>query len=252
MHHVPQSEAPARRRGADLRFERDGRRIGQRVERRASPVQIGRSAAWLIGDLARWKRHPLAIHDLLLTDSVGSAERLLAERGLRAALLDPHDPAAADRLYSLIIERLCTGHRVALKLATREQRGFAGELAGWLRREGLRVRLDPPGSWRGRETIRDDVAVLLPGAGCPVLPGKINLVCGSARRPAADANLPMSRPETLALAICDAIAECHPRRLAVPIDPPLVPNPDVPWVPTPGASAQRARLLSSGGLPLPA
>jgi GT2 family glycosyltransferase len=210
------------------------------------------SAAWVIGDLARWQRHPLETHDLLLIGDAAGAVRLLRERGLRAAVLDPHDPACPDRLVALIVAGLDTSHRVAIKTTKPEQIRFAGGLAGWLRRAGLRVRIDPPGYWRARETIRDDIAILLPGpARCPPLPGKINLVCGGTPHPAADANLLMSRPETLASAILGAIAALHPRRMHGEPDPPLLPGTDFRQAPANdrGASSERSRLLLAGSLP---
>jgi GT2 family glycosyltransferase len=209
------------------------------------------SVAWILGNPARW--HQLEIYDLVLVGDAAGAARLVHEHGLRATALDPRDPACADRLIALIVDKLVKSHRLAIKSTGPSQDRFAGALAGWLRRAGLRVRIDPPGHWRGRDTIRDDVNVLLPGRpGCPSLPGKINLVCGEASaEPAADAQLPMGRPESVAAAILDAIAAIHPLRMRGQLDPPLVRRPGfaASSMTDRSAGSELSRTLVAGNLP---
>jgi hypothetical protein len=202
------------------------------------------SAAWIVGDTAAWAGYPLETHDLLLAGDAAAAAALLRERGLRAAVLDPLDPQCVPRLAARVADNLATGHRAAIKSTGSGQLPFAGELAGWLRRAGLRVRIDLPRRWQYRETIRDDVNILLPGSPrCPPAPGKINLACGEDEaHPLIDAELPMSRPETLAAAILAAIAALHPRHLQGPPDPPLAPG----SADDKGSSLERSRRLLRG------
>jgi GT2 family glycosyltransferase len=180
--------------------------------------------AWVVADASVWMKRDLGVYDLVLAADAELAAILSARREAAVAILDPTAPDAAEALFALFLNYLTRRHRFGIKRSANGSDDLAGPLATRLRLAGHHVRIDSPARWHCAESIRDDVALLLPGEpACPPIPGKISLACGDAVSEAlVDARLPLADPGSLAVSVLAAVANLHPLRMRGATDRPLV------------------------------
>ena len=177
--------------------------------------------AWVMDQPETWLEQDFTIYDMVLAADGALAAAVTARGAAAAIILDPE--AGAERFRQIFLDYLSARFRIAIKRTASSDPAFTMALAAALRQGGHFVRIDPPADWHALDTMRDDVAILLPGepAGSPPS-GQISLACGDAGAGAVvDARLPLADPAPLAASILDAIARLHPARLRGPRDQPL-------------------------------
>jgi hypothetical protein len=172
--------------GLDLLIVADPAFRPERVRHR--PPMLLR-VAWLLDGPQARARHDLTAYDLVV-DYAGAAATFRA----------------------MLLTYLTEKHRFAIKAGDEH---FAMAPATELRRAGHFVRIDRPAEWRCRDTVRDDVAIILPGEpACVPTADKIVNVQSLGGDPAATA-----------ATILAAVEELHRKRVKGPQDRALVPRP---------------------------
>jgi GT2 family glycosyltransferase len=194
-----------------------------RLERGRNRHPLMQRIAWVMSDAGQWRDHDFAIYDLVVAADVALADTLMRRHGILTAVLEPEAPDVADRLAALIAEYLRVRHRISIKCHAGDDDDRARPLASALRLAGHCVRIDRPADWGCLDSIRDDIAILMPGVRvCPTAYDKIVVACGDAAPGGTvDIRLPMTEPKELAAAILDAIAPAHAKRMLGPTDQPL-------------------------------
>jgi GT2 family glycosyltransferase len=199
---------------------------GFRAERARHRHPMMVRVAWAIAHGDAWALRDLTGYDQVIVASAGLAQPL-ARAGIRAAVVDPAAPDAAERLFALLEDCLCARHRIVIRYAAGSDRAVAAGLATVLRQSGHCVRFTDSAERHDPDAVRDDVVILLPSAaaGRP-MPGKIVIACGDAAPGInVDARVPVADPEGLGSAILEQAAVLHAERMRGPRDTPLVPRP---------------------------